>query len=69
VVTLSLEFSDELRTPQIEEPVRSVEARIRDKYPEVIVLFVKPQSHAGFRAAASATAEPHAAWRLPDVGG
>ncbi len=44
VVTLSLEFSDELRTPQIEDAVRSVEARIRDKHPEVIALFVKPQS-------------------------
>ena len=51
VVTLSLEFSDELRTPQIEEAVRSLEARIRAKHPEVIALFVKPQSHSGFREA------------------
>jgi cation diffusion facilitator family transporter len=54
VVTLSLEFSDKLRTPQIEEAVRSLEARIRDKHPEVIALFVKPQSHAGFKEAARA---------------
>lgn len=51
VVTLSLEFSDELRTPEIEEAVRSLEARIRAKHPEVIALFVKPQSHSGFREA------------------
>ena len=51
VVTLSLEFSDELRTPEIEEAVRSLEARIRAKHPEVIALFVKPQSHSGFKEA------------------
>jgi hypothetical protein len=34
-VTLSLEFSDELRTPEIEEEaVRSLGARIRAKHPE-----------------------------------
>jgi cation diffusion facilitator family transporter len=54
VVTLSLEFSDELRTPGIEEAVRSLEARIRGKHPEVIALFVKPQSHSGFREAVRA---------------
>ena len=51
VVTLSVEFSDELRTPEIEEAVRSLEARIRAKHPEVIALFVKPQSHSGFKEA------------------
>ena len=54
VVTLSLEFSDELRTPEIEEAVRSLEARIRAKHPEVIALFVKPESHSGFREAVRA---------------
>ncbi|MBV8794859.1 MAG: cation diffusion facilitator family transporter [Hyphomicrobiales bacterium] len=54
VVTLSLEFSDALRTPEIEEAVRSLEARIRGKHPEVIALFVKPQSHSGFKEAAHA---------------
>ena len=51
VVTLSLEFSDEMRTPQIEEAVRSLEARVREQHPEVVALFVKPQSHAGFKEA------------------
>lgn len=51
VVTLSLEFSDEMRTPQIEEAVRSLEARAREQHPEVVALFVKPQSHAGFKEA------------------
>jgi divalent metal cation (Fe/Co/Zn/Cd) transporter len=54
VVTLSLEFSDELRTPEIEAAVRALEARIRAKHPEVIALFVKPQSHSGFGEAVRA---------------
>jgi cation diffusion facilitator family transporter len=54
VVTLSLEFSDALRTPEIEEAVRSLEACIRGKHPEVIALFVKPQSHSGFKEAVHA---------------
>lgn len=54
VVTLSLEFADALRTPEIEEAVRSLEARIREKRPEVIALFIKPQSHSGFREAVRA---------------
>jgi cation diffusion facilitator family transporter len=54
VVTLSLEFADELRAPEIEEAVRLLEARIRAKHPEVIALFIKPQSHSGFREAARA---------------
>jgi cation efflux family protein len=41
-----------VRTPQIEEAVRSLESRIRDKHPQVVALFVKPQSHAGFNKAA-----------------
>jgi hypothetical protein len=54
VLTLSLEFSDELRTPQIEEAVQSLEARVRQRHREVVALFVKPQSHAGFKEAARA---------------
>ena len=49
LVALSLEFDDELRTPEIETAVRQVEARIREKHPEVVALFVKPQSRKGFR--------------------
>ena len=48
VVALSLEFVDELRTPQIEACVTRIEQRIREQYPQVVALFVKPQSHGGF---------------------
>jgi divalent metal cation (Fe/Co/Zn/Cd) transporter len=58
VVTLSLEFADELRAPEIEEAVRSLEARIRAKHPEVIALFIKPQSHSGVTEAARAPPQP-----------
>jgi cation diffusion facilitator family transporter len=51
VVSLSLEFLDEMRTPQIEKAVRSIETRVRKKHPEVIALFVKRQSYTGFQEA------------------
>jgi cation diffusion facilitator family transporter len=41
---LSLEFADELRAPQIEEAVIEIERRIRAIHPEVVTLFVKPQT-------------------------
>ncbi|CCB63521.1 cation diffusion facilitator family transporter [Hyphomicrobium sp. MC1] len=48
LVALSLEFSDELRTPQIEAAVVRLEERIRAKHPEVISLFIKPQTRRTF---------------------
>ena len=44
VAMLSLEFSDELRAPQIEEVVVSLESKVRAENPEIIALFVKPQT-------------------------
>jgi cation diffusion facilitator family transporter len=49
--SLSLEFSDELRTPEIERCVESLERRIREEYPEVVSLFIKPQTPLRFEAA------------------
>jgi cation diffusion facilitator family transporter len=51
VASLSLEFSDELRTPELERCVESLERRIREKYPEVVSLFIKPQTRHGFEFA------------------
>ncbi|QYE35359.1 MULTISPECIES: cation diffusion facilitator family transporter [Sphingosinicellaceae] len=45
VVTLSLEFDDALRTPEIEAAVIDLERRIRDHHPEVSAIFVKPQAN------------------------
>jgi divalent metal cation (Fe/Co/Zn/Cd) transporter len=50
-VSLSLEFSDDLRTPDIEAKVAELELRLRKRHPEVFAVFVKPQSSAGFKEA------------------
>ncbi|AWM86330.1 cation diffusion facilitator family transporter [Microvirga sp. 17 mud 1-3] len=44
VAALSAEFSDELRTPDIEACVTRVETKIRQAHPEITTLFIKPQS-------------------------
>jgi cation diffusion facilitator family transporter len=44
VATLSLDFFDYMRAPEIEHAVIELEKRIRSTYPEVTALFVKPQS-------------------------
>lgn len=54
VAILSLEFSDELRTPEIERCVEVLEKRIRDAHPEVVSLFVKPQTRRHFETARDA---------------
>jgi cation diffusion facilitator family transporter len=48
VVTLSLEFADLLTTPEIETIVDRLEQHIRTAYPEVIAVFVKPQTAATY---------------------
>ena len=48
LVGLSLEFADELRTPEIEARVVELERLVRLMHPAVIALFVKPQSAGGF---------------------
>jgi cation diffusion facilitator family transporter len=50
-VALSLEFSDDLHTPDIEAKVAELERCLRKMHPEVFAVFVKPQSSAGFREA------------------
>jgi cation diffusion facilitator family transporter len=49
MVALSLEFADELKTPEIEGKVSELERRVRRLHPEVTALFVKPQSPGGFK--------------------
>jgi cation diffusion facilitator family transporter len=44
IATLSIDFIDALRAPEIERAVIEMESRIRSAYPEVTALFVKPQS-------------------------
>ncbi|MEP6789884.1 MAG: cation diffusion facilitator family transporter [Ramlibacter sp.] len=49
VVTLSLEFEDELRTPAIEAAVVKIENELRAAHPEVVAFFVKPQTRGRYR--------------------
>ncbi|MEO8654390.1 MAG: cation diffusion facilitator family transporter [Ramlibacter sp.] len=49
VAALSLEFADELRTPDIEAAVVDIEKRLQLAHPEVTTLFVKPQSSHSYR--------------------
>jgi len=51
LVALSLEFADELKTPDIELKIVELERRLRHLHPTVIALFVKPQSSGGFKDA------------------
>ncbi len=44
LAALSLEFADDLRAPQIEEAVIEIERKIRAAHPEVVTLFIKPQT-------------------------
>jgi len=53
LVALSLEFADELRTPDIEAKVVELERCVRLSHPEVVAVFVKPQSPEGFKATAA----------------
>jgi cation diffusion facilitator family transporter len=44
VAAISLEFKDPLTTPEIERAVSTIEQQIRQAHPEVVSVFVKPQS-------------------------
>jgi cation diffusion facilitator family transporter len=44
IAMLSLEFSDVMLAPQIEETVVSLETKIREEIPQIVALFVKPQT-------------------------
>jgi cation diffusion facilitator family transporter len=44
VAMLSLDFADDLRTPDIEARVASLEAKIKTAHPDVTAVFIKPQA-------------------------
>lgn len=44
VAMLSLEFADEMRAPDIEKALVELEHRVRQANPEVVGLFIKPQT-------------------------
>jgi cation diffusion facilitator family transporter len=49
VLALSLEFADPLNTTGIEQRIASLERALRTAHPELITVFIKPQSRDQFR--------------------
>jgi cation diffusion facilitator family transporter len=49
VLALSLEFADRLTTPEIEQRVAELEKKLRSAHPEIVAMFVKPQSREQYR--------------------
>lgn len=49
VVAVSMEFADELRATDIENLVIDIEAKVRAARPDVVALFVKPQTAKAFQ--------------------
>ena len=47
---MSAEFEDRLKTPEIESCVERIEAAIRTEHPEIVALFVKPQTRTVWQA-------------------
>lgn len=52
LVALSIEFDDDLTTREIEDCVAAIEERVRKAHPDVLALFVKPQTLCQFEQAA-----------------
>ena len=51
VAALSVDFADELTARDVERIVANIERKVRSEHPEVVTLFVKPQSDTAFRDA------------------
>jgi cation diffusion facilitator family transporter len=51
IVALSVQFEDQLTTPEIEKIVVAMEEEIRKARPQVFLLYIKPQSAEAFAAA------------------
>ncbi len=51
LVALSLEFADQLTTPEIEAKIAEIDRRVRHLHSAVFLLFVKPQSSGGYAEA------------------
>jgi divalent metal cation (Fe/Co/Zn/Cd) transporter len=50
VAALSAEFEDALTTPQIEDCINRIERQAKTAHPEIVSLFVKPQTAQTWRA-------------------
>jgi cation diffusion facilitator family transporter len=50
VVALSLEFADNLTTPEIEERIAALERAIGEAQPDVIAVYIKPQTAGAYQS-------------------
>lgn len=64
IANLSVEFDDDQRTPDIERSVKAMEDRIRAAHPNVVAVFVKPQTARVARAHNAHLVEPVAEWPM-----
>jgi cation diffusion facilitator family transporter len=55
VAMLSLEFSDDMMAPEIEEAVVGLEKAVREANPEIVALFAKPQTKKTFQDQSATT--------------
>jgi cation diffusion facilitator family transporter len=60
VAMLSAEFEDDRTTLQIETCITRIEKSVKAEYPELVALFVKPQTPEVFRARRQALGDPNA---------
>ncbi|WP_445143342.1 cation diffusion facilitator family transporter [Dyella sp. Tek66A03] len=49
LAALSIEFAEGLQSREVEQCVEAIEQRIRGVYPEIVTLFIKPQTNARFQ--------------------
>jgi cation diffusion facilitator family transporter len=58
VAALSIEYGDQIRTPQIEASIERLERRIREEHPQVTMLLVKPQTREQYEIECRVRFEP-----------
>ena len=58
VAMLSAEFEDDRTTPQIEACITRIEGAVKQEFPELVALFVKPQTPEVFARRRAALADP-----------
>lgn len=58
VAMLSAEFEDDRTTPQIEACITRIETSVKREYPELVALFIKPQTPEVFQARRGALLDP-----------
>jgi len=51
VLALSMDFDDRLRAPELQEVIRHLDERIRERHPEVVMVMMKPQEPEVYREA------------------